>query len=104
MERWVDLGDSGAVIHPSSPPPRLQSGRPDLNRRPPAPKAGALPGCATPRSAESSPGPAPQSVLMAAGAFLSLCASEAPNAVERAFALAARGHSSARWEEGVSDA
>jgi integrase len=27
----------------------LQSGRPDLNRRPPAPKAGALPGCATPR-------------------------------------------------------
>src|ERR1700732_3370754 len=25
------------------------SGRPDLNRRPPAPKAGALPGCATPR-------------------------------------------------------
>src|SRR2546426_5539856 len=27
------------------------SGWPDLNRRPPAPKAGALPGCATPRSA-----------------------------------------------------
>jgi hypothetical protein len=27
----------------------FQSGRPDLNRRPPAPKAGALPGCATPR-------------------------------------------------------
>ena len=26
------------------------SGRADLNRRPPAPKAGALPGCATPRS------------------------------------------------------
>src|SRR5262249_9668599 len=25
------------------------SGRPDSNRRPPAPKAGALPGCATPR-------------------------------------------------------
>src|SRR3989304_5525224 len=25
------------------------SGWPDLNRRPPAPKAGALPGCATPR-------------------------------------------------------
>src|SRR6266852_702394 len=25
------------------------SGRPDLNRGPPAPKAGALPGCATPR-------------------------------------------------------
>ena len=30
----------------------LQSGRPDLNRRPPAPKAGALPGCATPRGGE----------------------------------------------------
>src|SRR6266567_9483737 len=27
----------------------IWSGRPDLNRRPPAPKAGALPGCATPR-------------------------------------------------------
>lgn len=26
-----------------------KSGRPDLNRRPPAPKAGALPDCATPR-------------------------------------------------------
>jgi hypothetical protein len=25
------------------------SGRPDSNRGPPAPKAGALPGCATPR-------------------------------------------------------
>ena len=28
----------------------FQSGRPDSNRRPPAPKAGALPGCATSRS------------------------------------------------------
>src|SRR5262249_39677576 len=27
----------------------IWSGRPDLNRGPPAPKAGALPGCATPR-------------------------------------------------------
>lgn len=27
-----------------------KSGRPDLNRRPPAPKAGAIPGYATPRS------------------------------------------------------
>ena len=27
----------------------LWSGRGDLNARPPAPKAGALPGCATPR-------------------------------------------------------
>ena len=27
-----------------------QSGRLDLNQRPPAPKAGALPGCATPRT------------------------------------------------------
>ena len=28
---------------------KLWSGRADLNRGPPAPKAGALPGCATPR-------------------------------------------------------
>ncbi len=27
----------------------IWSGRGDLNARPPAPKAGALPGCATPR-------------------------------------------------------
>jgi hypothetical protein len=34
----------------------FQSGRPDSNRRPPAPKAGALPGCATPRDrADPSP-------------------------------------------------
>ena len=31
------------------------SGCPDLNRGPPAPKAGALPGCATPRGRESRP-------------------------------------------------
>src|SRR6202000_1181101 len=30
-----------------------KSGRPDLNRGPPAPKAGALPGCATPRGRRS---------------------------------------------------
>src|SRR5215469_18131518 len=30
-------------------PIEVWSGRPDLNRGPPAPKAGALPGCATPR-------------------------------------------------------
>src|SRR5436309_4657460 len=29
---------------------RTKSGREDSNLRPPAPKAGALPGCATPRS------------------------------------------------------
>jgi hypothetical protein len=32
----------------------IWSGREDLNLRLPAPKAGALPGCATPRSAENS--------------------------------------------------
>src|SRR5690348_333515 len=31
------------------------SGREDLNLRPPAPKAGALPGCATPRHLSCSP-------------------------------------------------
>jgi hypothetical protein len=51
----------------------IQSGRADLNGRPPAPKAGALPGCATPRSLYpgesinttrlgSASGPAPRSV------------------------------------------
>ena len=37
----------------SSRPPQPQSERPDLNWRPPAPQAGALPGCATPRRAGS---------------------------------------------------
>jgi hypothetical protein len=32
----------------------MWSGWPDLNRRPPAPKAGALPGCATPRTRRES--------------------------------------------------
>src|SRR5439155_17797472 len=46
-------------IHPSSlrPHPSIPhgnwSGRGDLNARPPAPKAGALPGCATPRLSTS---------------------------------------------------
>ncbi len=50
-----------ADFHSCIPPPYLnplpaipdfqkpESGRLDLNQRPPAPKAGALPGCATPR-------------------------------------------------------
>src|SRR3954470_11796771 len=45
----------GGDLHRTSP----RSGRPDSNRRPPAPKAGALPGCATPRGAEKVRGPAP---------------------------------------------
>ena len=32
---------------------RFWSGRGDLNARPPAPKAGALPGCATPRQVKN---------------------------------------------------
>ena len=36
--------------HRSQPAPLPESGRRDLNSRPPAPKAGALPGCATSRS------------------------------------------------------
>src|SRR5687767_1814769 len=35
----------------------IWSGREDLNLRPPAPKAGALPGCATPRSGTEVYGP-----------------------------------------------
>src|SRR4051794_34286612 len=33
---------------------RIWSGRPDLNRRPPVPQTGALPGCATPRRGSQS--------------------------------------------------
>src|SRR3989442_14362007 len=44
-----------AEIHPSSLIPHANwSGREDLNLRPPAPKAGALPGCATPRLSSDS--------------------------------------------------
>ena len=38
--------------NPGRPRASSSSGRPDSNRRPPAPKAGALPGCATPRGGE----------------------------------------------------
>src|SRR3954466_13564763 len=38
-----------------NPPRRRISGRPDSNRGPRPPKGRALPGCATPRGAESSP-------------------------------------------------
>src|SRR5215470_10432203 len=38
-----------SVTHVSGPDSSKWSGREDLNLRPPAPKAGALPGCATPR-------------------------------------------------------
>ncbi len=37
------------------------SGRPDSNRGPPAPKAGALPGCATPRAVRTAYAPRPRS-------------------------------------------
>ena len=40
--------------HPDQVGVEVWSGRADLNGRPPAPKAGALPGCATPRPLESS--------------------------------------------------
>src|SRR6266700_6390664 len=40
---------SSSLAPPNAGQMLAWSGRPDLNRRPPAPKAGALPGCATPR-------------------------------------------------------
>ncbi len=54
-----NVSESGPIA--KTPPTRnvlqglslMQSGRPDLNRRPPAPEAGALPGCATPRERRS---------------------------------------------------
>ena len=63
--RWSSRSDSNlSPMHASEPtgevpsvaegPQRKRwSGRPDSNRRPPAPKAGALPGCATPRQTKS---------------------------------------------------
>ncbi len=42
-------GWSSRVENPPAPVLSQWSGREDLNLRPPAPKAGALPGCATPR-------------------------------------------------------
>ena len=42
LEGW----SSTIELHPHA---GIWSGREDLNLRPPAPKAGALPGCATPR-------------------------------------------------------
>ena len=41
-------------IAQACPPRASPSGRADSNRRPPAPKAGALPGCATPRGMDAS--------------------------------------------------
>src|ERR1700682_6383609 len=47
-EGW--FGATGSDWNPGGTPEGEKwSGRPDSNRRPPAPKAGALPGCATPR-------------------------------------------------------
>src|SRR2546426_7255165 len=50
-EGWgIKEREMTAEIHPSSLIPHANwSGSEDLNLRPPAPKAGALPGCATPR-------------------------------------------------------
>src|SRR5712691_2400466 len=44
------------LVYPCGHP--TESGRRDSNSRPPAPKAGALPGCATSRAATSVGGPA----------------------------------------------
>src|SRR3989454_951264 len=54
-EGWgIKEREMTAEIHPSSLIPHANwSGRGDLNARPPAPKAGALPGCATPRLSTS---------------------------------------------------
>ena len=53
---WLSPGRGKGWTHRDRAPTRLhrelsalESGRPDLNWRPPAPQAGALPGCATPR-------------------------------------------------------
>jgi hypothetical protein len=44
---------SNSPLRTSVQPSRPWSGRQDLNLRPPAPKAGALPNCATPRSTQA---------------------------------------------------
>ena len=45
----LPMSSEQSVTYVSGPDRRIWSGRGDLNARPPAPKAGALPGCATPR-------------------------------------------------------
>src|SRR5579863_1028590 len=48
----VDIRVDRVLLVDNEPPVtpcKIWSGRGDLNARPPAPKAGALPGCATPR-------------------------------------------------------
>ncbi len=60
-------------------PRRNTSGRPDSNRRPPAPKAGALPGCATSRHSQCRPWPGlPTSRRRGAGARRSSRRAPAP--------------------------
>jgi hypothetical protein len=52
LEGWgstVELHPRGGFAEVRVVPPASLSGREDLNLRPPAPKAGALPDCATPR-------------------------------------------------------
>jgi hypothetical protein len=48
----VDVVVTRGVASSANTRREIWSGRLDLNQRPPAPKAGALPGCATPRSSE----------------------------------------------------
>jgi hypothetical protein len=55
--QYAGLVKRGVNMHKNEGPSEMRwgligkSGRPDLNRGPPAPKAGAIPGYATPRSA-----------------------------------------------------
>ena len=54
--RFSPLVPRDRTAPPHIPHPR-RSGRPDLNRGPPAPKAGAIPGYATPREPSNVPAP-----------------------------------------------
>ena len=47
--RWIRAGQEKPLQLKQLQGFQSQSGRPDLNRGPPAPKAGAIPGYATPR-------------------------------------------------------
>jgi hypothetical protein len=68
------------------------SGREDLNLRPPAPKAGALPGCATPRCVSGDLPPRPEIRFAPRGTGAQATPSRIPSRISRAAAMAL-----ARW-------
>src|SRR6266852_3607022 len=84
---WIHRLSGSRTLEQSDGAGKDWSGRADLNRGPPAPKAGALPGCATPRlycSTDSKllPRTAPRRALATCPAFGANCAKTVGTPVE----------------------